>query len=60
VRYLGRAVPDDGAFTRAALRAPDTPALLDLATRSLASRPAEAVDLGAHGHLGLERSGSVA
>ncbi len=59
VRYLGRAVPDDGAFIHEALRTPDTSALLQVAARRVAPRCAEELDLGAEGHLGLERSGSV-
>jgi len=59
VRYLGRAVPDGGAFLHEALRTPDTSALLRVATRRLGRRGAEDLDLTAEGHLGLEASGGV-
>jgi nifR3 family TIM-barrel protein len=59
VRYLGRAVPDSGAFIHEALRTPDTSALLQVAARRLGPRSAEELDLTAEGHLGLERSGGV-
>jgi tRNA-dihydrouridine synthase B len=59
VRYLGRAVPDDGAFIHEALRTPDTSSLLKVAARRVAPRSAQELDLTAEGHLGLERSGSV-
>jgi len=59
VRYLGRAVPDDGAFIQEALRTPDTSALLQVAARRISPRSAQELDLTAEGHLGLERSGSV-
>lgn len=59
VRYLGRAVPDGGAFLHEALRTPDTSTLLQVAARRLGLRSAEELDLTAEGHLGLERSGSV-
>jgi nifR3 family TIM-barrel protein len=56
-RYMGRAVPDDLAFQREALRAADVPALLEVARRRLSHLPSEQLDLRADGHLGLERSG---
>ncbi|MCA9573898.1 MAG: tRNA-dihydrouridine synthase family protein [Polyangiales bacterium] len=56
-RYIGRAVPDELAFQREALRSPDLPALLDVARRRLEHLPADGLDLQADGHLGLERSG---
>jgi len=59
VRYLGRAVSDDGAFLHEALRTPDTSALLQVAARRLGPLGAEELDLTADGHLHLERSGSV-
>ena len=40
-RYIGRAVPDELAFQREALRSPDLPALLDVARRRLAHLPAD-------------------
>ena len=51
-------VPDGGAWKKQALLEPtlnDIRAFLD---RTLAHYPAEALDLGAHGELALERSGS--
>lgn len=59
VRYLGRAVPDSGAFIHEALRTQDTSALLQVAARRLGPRGADELDLTAEGHLGLERSGNV-
>jgi nifR3 family TIM-barrel protein len=56
-RYLGRAVPDDFAFQREALRAQDVSALLEVARRHLSDLPSERLDLLADGHLGLEQSG---
>ena len=56
-RYIGRAVPDDFAFQREALRAPDVAALLDVARRHLGDLSSEQLDLRADGHLGLEQSG---
>ncbi len=56
VRYLGSAVPDGGGFRRAALRAPDTPALLGLARERLGDRPPEALDLGPDGPHRLMRT----
>ena len=56
-RYIGRAVPDDFAFQREALRALDVPALLEVAKRHLGELPSERLDLRADGHLGLEQSG---
>jgi tRNA-dihydrouridine synthase len=56
-RYMGRAVPDDFAFQRDALRAADVPALLAVARRHLGHLPSDRLDLRADGHLGLERSG---
>jgi hypothetical protein len=53
-----RTVPDGGAWKKQALLEPtlnDIRAFLD---RTLAHFPAEALDLGAHGELALERSGS--
>lgn len=59
VRYVGRAVPDNGAFLQEALRTPDTSTLLQVMDRRLGPRSAEELDLSAEGHLGLERSGAV-
>lgn len=58
VRYVGRAVPDEGVFQREACRKASSEALLDFALRELGPRPAQALDLGARGGL-LERSGSA-
>lgn len=56
-RYIGRAVPDDFAFQREALRAVDVAALIEVAKRHLGDLPSERLDLRADGHLGLEQSG---
>ena len=56
-RYIGRAVPDDFAFQREALRAQDVAALLEVARRHLGELSSEQLDLRADGHLGLEQSG---
>ena len=58
ITWIGRTVPDGGAWKKQALLEPtlnDIRAFLD---RTLAHYPAEALDLGAHGELALERSGS--
>ncbi len=59
VRYLGRAVPDDGAFIHEALRTPDTSEFLRVVARRVEPLGAEELDLTAEGHLGLERSGRI-
>ncbi len=56
-RYIGRAVPDDFAFQREALRALTVEALLDVARRHLGELPSDGLDLRADGHLALEQSG---
>lgn len=58
VRYLGRAVRDDGRFTKAALVAPDWRALLEVAERHLFELEPRDLDLGL-GLARLERSGSA-
>ena len=55
VRYLGRAVPDGGAFGRAAVRLDSTAAILELAERCLARRASGELDLEASAGHGLER-----
>ncbi len=59
LRWLGRALDDDGAFVREALRAKTIDEMLQIAERHLAGLPRERVDLDAHGCLQLERSGSA-
>jgi tRNA-dihydrouridine synthase B len=59
VSYLGRAVPDDRAFQRAALRDHSIDAILARAEATWTPLGPEAIDLGADGALGLERSGGV-
>jgi len=54
INHLGRAVADEGAFRRAALRQPSTEAILALAAERLSALPAERLDLDAGGTLGLE------
>jgi len=55
VRYLSRAVPDGGAFTRAAVRLDSTAAVLELAERCLGHRSPSELDLEAAAGHGLER-----
>jgi nifR3 family TIM-barrel protein len=59
VGYLGRAVPDQRRFQKAALRAGSVEEIVELARATLGPIPAEGLDLGAGGELGLERSGSA-
>lgn len=58
VRFLGRAVPDGGAFQKAALRELTAEGLLAVAEQHLFHRRGEELDLGPHGGA-LERSGSA-
>ena len=58
VRWIGRAVDDEGTFRRAGLRAATVDELMHLVD-GLAEFPAGRIDLGAHGHLAFERSGSA-
>ncbi|HOU91557.1 MAG TPA: tRNA-dihydrouridine synthase family protein [Polyangiaceae bacterium] len=53
--YLARALPDNGAFRRRALRLEDPAAILALAERVLGRLPPDALDLDATGHLALEQ-----
>ncbi len=59
VRWFGRAVDDEGAFRRIALRIHTVDELHRVAEEHLARLPPERIDLHADGHLGLERSGSA-
>ncbi len=59
VGYLCRAIPDEGATRKAALRSPDEASLMNVMREALIGRPASELDLGARGELGLERSGSA-
>ncbi len=59
VRFVARAVPDDRAFLREAVRQPTMDELLRACERRLAPLGPEALDLDAHGTLRLERSGSA-
>jgi tRNA-dihydrouridine synthase len=59
VRWIGRAVRDDGAFAREALRASTVALLFDACDRHLAGRPASELDLDARGECRLEASGSA-
>jgi nifR3 family TIM-barrel protein len=58
-RYCLRALPDSGGLAREVLRAPDIDAMMRLLEAALPSVPAEGLDLGADGHLALERSGTA-
>ncbi|MEO0322340.1 MAG: tRNA-dihydrouridine synthase family protein [Myxococcota bacterium] len=58
LRYVGRTLPDGGAFRREALRLPSVDALLSFVDARLAGLPADALDLAASPLLGLERSGA--
>ncbi|MFO0724406.1 MAG: tRNA-dihydrouridine synthase [Myxococcota bacterium] len=57
--YLGRAVPDQRSFQRAVLRLGTRSEILSHAEAVLSPIAPEGLDLGAHGELGLERSGRV-
>lgn len=59
VRFVGRAVDDDRAFIGEAVRQQTLDDLMRVCERRLAGLPASALDLDAHGSLGLERSGSA-
>ena len=59
ISWIGRAVDDGGRFRYAALRAPDTDAIVRLAEHTLAGLPPERLDLDAEGSLAFERSGSA-
>ena len=58
-RWVSRAVDDDRAFFRVAMRAPTLDAWRAEVERHLAELPASRLDLDAHGTLGFERSGSA-
>ncbi len=58
VRFLGRAIPDGGAFQKAALRELTAEGILAVAERHLAHLPREGLDLCAEGGT-LERSGTT-
>ncbi|MEM6956509.1 MAG: tRNA-dihydrouridine synthase family protein [Myxococcota bacterium] len=58
VRWLGRAVDDDGAFRKKALRSQSTEAFF-AAVDGLCTLDPSLLDLDAHGSRGLERSGSA-
>lgn len=57
--YLGRAVDDGGAWRTAALRTDDLDHLVELTWSSLVDLGPDRIDLGPHGDLGFERSGSA-
>jgi nifR3 family TIM-barrel protein len=57
VRFIGRAVPDGGAFQRAAFRELTAEGMLEVAERHLMHLTADGIDLGAQAGR-LERSGT--
>lgn len=59
VTYLGRAVDDEGAWRRDALRLQSIEAIVELAHERVAPLGPERIDLDAFGTLSLERSGSA-
>ena len=59
MRFFCRAVPDGGVLRRELLHCADTDAMLRLLEARIGAWPAEGLDLGPHGELGLERSGSA-
>ena len=59
IRYLARASPKGGAYTKTALRATDLGALLAATEAHFARLSSAELDLRADGHLGLERRGSA-
>lgn len=60
VRWCGRAVDDDKSYVRAAMRCATIDEMLAVTDRLVRPLPAEAIDLGPHGELQRERSGSAA
>ncbi len=60
IRYVGRALDDERAFSKEALRAETLDDIMAIAERHLSPLPPEALDLDAYGSLKLERSGSAA
>lgn len=59
VRWLGRAINDEGAFRQQALRSKDVDAIVALAEEKLAGLGSEYFDLDATGRFGFEGSGSA-
>ncbi|MCA9614469.1 MAG: tRNA-dihydrouridine synthase family protein [Myxococcales bacterium] len=59
VSWLGRAKDDGGEWKKATLRAATVDDMLRITEAHVGGLPAEALDLQADGHLGLERSGSA-
>jgi len=59
VKYLLRGVPGSDAWYRDALRRESVDAMFEVLHGKLASLPADALDLDAHGAHGLESSGSA-
>ncbi len=58
-RWMGRAIDDDRAFMKAALRAQSVDEWMLQAERALGGLDASRIDLDAEGSLGFERSGSA-
>jgi tRNA-dihydrouridine synthase len=58
LRYLGRAVDDDGVYGRSVLRSESLDDMLRISERTLARLTPDRLDLDAHGTLRLERCGS--
>ena len=59
VRWLGRAVADEGHYRKAALRASTTDELVQVSHQHLCSMPSSRIDLAAQPTLGFERSGGA-
>jgi tRNA-dihydrouridine synthase len=59
LRFLARSLPEGQPFLRRALRLSTLDDLLRFAERTLRPLPPEGIDLGAHGDLAFERSGST-
>jgi len=59
VGWIGRAVPDEGAYRHAVLRAADVATIFALTELHVLPRTADELDLDAQGQHGLERSGST-
>ena len=59
LRYLGRTLPDRGEFIRRSLRLQTSEQLVEAFRAEFSGRSADTLDLGAHGGLGLESSGSA-
>lgn len=59
IGYLARTIPDERRFQKKVLRLDTVEAMLACVEEDIGPLTASQIDLGAHGELGLERSGSI-